>query len=101
LNANRAVLHQPGHYAAQFAIKCWPQHNHSDISPNHEQEHLLHNRSNRCYRDRAQIAGPILEVNLTVAIATSEESSLPKRSATLSVSVSFLTKGRHLELEVS
>jgi hypothetical protein len=40
-------------HAAQFAIKCWPQQTYSDISPQHEQEHLLHNRSNRCYRNRA------------------------------------------------
>ena len=88
-------------HAAQFAIKCWPQHTYSDISPQHEQEHLLHNRSNRCYRNRAQIARSILGVGLTVAIATSEESSLLIRIATLSVSLSFLAKGRHLEPEVS
>jgi hypothetical protein len=90
-----------GIHAAQFAIKCWPQHTYSDISPQHEQKHLLHNRSNRCYRNRAQIARPILEVGLTVAIATSEESSLLMRIATLSVSLSLLAKGGHLELEVS
>jgi hypothetical protein len=57
-------------------------------------------RSNRCYRNRAQIARPVLEVGLTVAIATSEESSLLMRIATLSVSLSLPAKSCHLELEV-
>ena len=55
--------------AAQFAIKCWPQHTHSDISPHHEQKHLLHNRSNRCYRNRAQIARIILRTGFASAAA--------------------------------
>ena len=101
LSANCAVLHQQAIHTAQFAIKCWPQHTYSDISPHHEQKHLLHNRSNRRYRNRAQIARPILEVGLAVAIATSEESSLLMRIATLSVSLSLPAKGRHLEVEVS
>jgi len=76
-------------HAVQFAIKCWSQRTYPDISPQHEQKHLLHNRSNRCYRNRAQIARPVLEVGLTVAIAISEESSLVMRIATLSVSLSL------------
>ena len=43
-------------------------------------------RSNCRYRNRAQIARPVLEVGLTVAIATSEESSLLVRATTLGVS---------------
>jgi hypothetical protein len=31
--------------------KCWSRHIQSDNSPQHEQKHLLHNRSNCCYRD--------------------------------------------------
>ena len=73
-------------HAAQFAIKCWPQHIYSDISLQHEQKHLLHNRSNRCYRNRAQIARPILETGFAGAIVTSEESSLLVRATTLGVS---------------
>jgi hypothetical protein len=69
--------------------KCWPSHTHTDISLQREQKYLLRNRSNCRYRNRAQIARPVLEVGLTVAIATSEESSLPMRIATLSVSLSF------------
>ena len=56
-------------HAAQFAIKCWPQHTYSDISPQHEQKHLLHNRSNRCYRNRAQIARTILGIGFASAAA--------------------------------
>jgi hypothetical protein len=55
---------------------CWPSHTHTDISLQHEQKYLLRNRSNCRYRNRAQIARPVLEVGLTVAIAASEESSL-------------------------
>jgi hypothetical protein len=50
--------------------KCWPPHSHSDISPQHEQKHLLHNRSNCRHRDRAQIAWPVLGVGPAGAIAT-------------------------------
>jgi hypothetical protein len=55
--------------------KCWPPHTHSDTSPSHEQKHLLHNWSNCRYRDRAQIAGPVLRGGLASAIATDENSS--------------------------
>lgn len=68
--------------------KCWPPHTHSDISPQHEQKHLLHNRSNCRYRNRAQIAWPVLGVGPASAIATGEESSLLMRIATLRVSLS-------------
>jgi len=52
--------------------KCWPPRTQSDISPQHEQKHLLHNRSNRRYRDRAQIARPILGSGLAGAIAVAD-----------------------------
>jgi hypothetical protein len=45
--------------------KCWPSHTHTDISLQREQEYLLHNRRNCRYRNRAQIARPVLEVGLT------------------------------------
>jgi hypothetical protein len=45
--------------------KYWPSHTHTDISLQREQKYLLHNRSNCRYRNRAQIARPVLEVGLT------------------------------------
>ena len=65
--------------------KCWPPQSHSDISPQHEQKYLLHNRSNCRHRDRAQIAWPVLGVGPAGAIATGEESPLLMRIATASV----------------
>jgi hypothetical protein len=53
--------------------KCWPPRSCSDISPQHEQKHLLHNRSNCRYRNRTQIARPFLGVGPAGAIATGEE----------------------------
>jgi hypothetical protein len=97
--ADCITLSRPRHQKRFQAIdaaqlhKCWPPRTQSDISPQHEQKHLLHNRSNCRYRDRAQIARPVLGIGLAGAIATSEESSLLMRIATLSVSLSVPAKG--------
>jgi hypothetical protein len=85
----KAIL---GHRRRSVCIKCWPPNTPSDISPQHEQKHFLHNRSNCRYRNRAQIARPVLGIGLADAIATSEESSLLIGVATLRVSLSVPTK---------
>jgi hypothetical protein len=86
------VSHKPFTKRRLSLHKCWPPHSHSDISPQHEQKHLLHNRSNCRYRNRAQIARPLLGGGPAAAIATGEKSSLLTPIATFSVSLSAPTK---------
>src|SRR6266480_3776054 len=50
----------------------WPPHTHSDISPQHEQEHFLYNRSSCRYRNRPQTARPVLGVGLPPADVCAE-----------------------------
>jgi hypothetical protein len=64
------VSHKPFTKPRLILHKCWPPLSHSDICPQHEQKHLLHNRSNCRYRNRAQIAWPVLGVGPAGAIAT-------------------------------
>ena len=68
--------------ARQFTIKCWPQQTYSDISPQHEQKHLLHHRSNRCYRNRAQIARTILGTGFASAVPEAKIFFADRRSDT-------------------
>jgi hypothetical protein len=64
------ISHKPFTKRRLSLHKCWPPHSHSDINPQHEQKHLLHNRSNCRYRNRAQIARPFLGVGPGGVIAT-------------------------------
>jgi hypothetical protein len=65
----------------------------------HEQKHLLHNWSNRCHRNRPQIARSVLESWPFGATATSEEPWLLVLMATLSVSLLVPKLTVFLELE--
>jgi hypothetical protein len=78
------VSHKPFTKRRLSLHKCWPPHSHSDINPQHEQKHLLHNRSNCRYRNRPQIARPFLGVGPAGAIATANIFAARPESASFS-----------------
>ena len=56
--ARRIVKRESLHHVIED--KCWPPYTQLDMSHEHEQKHLLHNRSNCRYRDCPQTPRIIL-----------------------------------------
>jgi hypothetical protein len=60
------------------------------MSRGHEQKHLLYNRSNCCYRDRPQIARPILKSRRGQLLASGGETTKGPGICLLKVTEMFL-----------